>query len=291
MPIDLYRSTATRLFLGAAAGEPDGIPVLDPDSPDCRDLLFPAAVGYGHDPGQYVPDMMAAPDRMRAIPPAEYDARFDEQERTQSSLEHLYLRDWRGECLDQNGQGYCWSYSTGAAVMMTRLKANMPFVRLNPHSVASLVKGGRDEGGWCGLSLAFARDNGYAAEGSGPTQWPPHGFGAAANRRFADPALKAAMQAHRVTDDWYDLGKPHWGQQLKDAQLRTVLLNNCPAPSDFNWWGHSVCALRHVRIEAGGWGLLVLNSWRGWGRRGLAVLRGSQARPDGAVSVVATMAA
>ena len=185
----------------------------------------------------------------------------------------------------------CWMYSTTGANMMRRLSSNMPFVRLNPHSGASIVKNGKDEGGWCGLSLQFQRENGIAEEGTGPLQWPVHEYGRQANQRFNDPAFKAAMAKYRITDDFYDLGKPAYEQVLKDAQHRTCLFNNNPCPSDFNWWSHSVCAIRYVRIEAGGWGLLILNSWAGWGRRGLAVLKGSQMRPDGAVCVVASMAA
>lgn len=291
MAIDYYRSSATRLFGGPTAGEPDGIPIIDPTTPEGRDLMNPKGFGKGHDPSQYVPDMMAAPSGMVTIDPSEYDARYDEQERTQSSLEHIYLREWKGDCLDQNGQGYCWSYSTGSAVMLRRLVMGLPFVRLNPHAVASIIKGGRDEGGWCGLSLQFARDNGEAPEGDGPNQWPLHAYGQQYNQRFNDPAFKAEMARFKVTDDWYDLGKPAYAQVLKDAQHRTCLFNNCPCPSDRNIWSHSTCDLRFVRISANEWGYLTLNSWKGWGRRGLGVMRAEYFRPDGAVSVVASAAA
>lgn len=283
---DYYRSSATRQFLRAVPGEPDGIPILD-DATD-PGVLFPKDAGFGHDPSQYVPDMMAAPHQMQLIDPSEYDARYDEQEAAQSSLEHLYLREWQGPCLDQNGHGYCWSYSTGSATMLRRLAMNLPFKRLNPHSVAAIIKNGADQGGWCGLSLAKYREIGCAEEGTGPGQWPVHSRQVG---RFSDPAVKAAMLLNRVTDDWYDLGQPLHGQKLTRQQLVTCLFNNSPSPTDFNWWGHSVCSIRYVRISAGEWGLLILNSWKGWGRQGLAVLRGSKAVPDGAVSAVNVRAA
>ena len=287
----IYRSTATSNFLQAVAGEPDGVPILDPDVPLDRDLLFPRWAGFGHDPRQYVPDMAAAPLGMKTYPESDWDALYDEQEREQSSLEHLYLRKWEGENLDQNGQGYCWDYSTTAANMMRRITMNLPFVRLNGHAAASIIKGGRDEGGWCGLSLKFQREHGQAEEGDGPLQWPTHAYGRTINKRFDDREFAEHMGRYRITDDRYDLGKPEYAQQLKREQHATCLFNNQPAPSDFNWWGHSVCALRYVRIERGNWGLLILNSWKNWGRRGLAVLQGSKARPDGAVAVAAVMAA
>lgn len=287
MAISYYRSTATRKYLGAVPGEPDGIPILDPTTPEGRDYLFYHGHARGHDPSQYHPDYMAAPDGMKVYSESDWDALYDEQERTESSLEHLYLRKWVGENLDQDGDGYCWAYSTGQAVMLRRLHANMPFVRLNPHSVASIIKNGRDEGGWCGLSLGKAREIGYAEEGTGPGQWPLHSKD---YRRFNDPAVKASMLRYRITDDWYDLGKPAYDQQLKVQQLATCLFNNCTSPVDYNEWSHSICGVRWVRVEKGVWCLLILNSWKGWGRRGLAVIQRSW-QHDGAVSVVSSVAA
>jgi hypothetical protein len=283
--VDLYRSTATKMFLGASPGEPDGIPIID-DSTD-NDYLFPAFGKFGYDPDQYVPDMYAAPDGMDTYKESDYDALYDEQERAQSSLEHIYLRDWKGECLDQNGDGYCWDYGVTSAVMLRGLALKQPFVRLNGHAAAAIIKGGRDEGGWAGLAIKFIREFGQAEEGNGPGQWPTHSRD---HRRFQDPAVKASMLKYRVTDDWYDLGKPAYAQEMKDRQRITCLFNNCPVPTDRMWWGHSTDDIRYVRIERGSWGYLTLNSWRGWGRRGLAVIRGTKARSDGSISVVASMA-
>lgn len=283
--MDLYRSNATQLFLGAAAGEPDGIPIIDTDKD--VDLLFPKGMTFGHDPDQYVPTFGAIPDSMTVYQESDWDALYQESEEKKSSLEHLFLRGtWKN--LDQNGDGYCWAYSPGHAIMLSRVKMHLPFVRLNPHSVASIIKNGRDEGGWCGLSLAKYREIGIAEEGTGPGQWPLH---SRQNSRFNDPTVKESMLQYRVTDDFFDIGKPLYSQQLKRSQLSTCLFNNNPSPVDFNWWGHSVCAIRWVRISAGEWGLLILNSWLGWGRRGLAVLRGPKMVPNGAVAVVATLAA
>lgn len=284
MPQDYYQSTATRVLLGSTHGEPKGVPIYDDST--SNDVFFPKGMATGHDPSQYVPDMMAAPLGMKTYDPGDYDALYDEAESKQNSLEHVYLRgNW--ENLDQNGDGYCWSYSVGHANMLRRVALHMPFVRLNPHSVAAIIKRGRDEGGWCGLSLQFERENGCAVEGTGPGQWPLH----SRSLKYDTPECRAEMKKYQVTDDWYDLGKPAYAQELKDAQHRTCLFNNCPTPSDFNWWGHSVCAVRWVRISANEWGLMILNSWKGWGRRGLAVLRGSKARNDGAVSIVNSLAA
>lgn len=294
--MDYYRSTATKNLMRAVAGEPDGIPIIDPTTAEGRDYLFRfrdpdsgKAASRGHDPSQYVPDMQAAPLGMKVYTPSEIDAIYDEQEEKQNSLEHLYLESgW--ENLDQDGQGYCWAYSTGHAIMVRRMALHLPHVRLNPHSVASKIKGGRDEGGWCGLSLKFMREHGIAEEGDGPNQWPKQKYGASLNKRWDNPEFKAAAARFRITDDWYDLGRPEYGQQLKDDQLSTCLSDLCPSPVDYDEWSHSIAALRWARVERAYYAPLILNSWKGWGRRGLAIIQKSW-HHDGAVSVVSSMVA
>lgn len=261
------------------------IPIID-DSPsaDVLDLANPKGVCYGYEERDYKlypKEMFSAPSEMILIPQSEWDARFDLQEETKSSLEHLYLSGPNGasvfENLDQNGDGYCWIYSNGSAMMIDRLKSNQPLVRLNPHSSGAIIKGGRNEGGWCGLGAKFLREHGMATE----EFWPRH------SRSLANdtPAARANMALHKVTEDYVDLTRDVYDQNLTKAQLATCLFNNVPCPVDFNWWGHSVCGLRWVRLEAGSWGLLILNSWKGWGRYGLGVLRGGKEIPDGAVAL------
>lgn len=269
------------------------IPILDPANVGDRDTLHPKDAIYGYverDYATYPEAMFSPPSEMEIIPENEWDARYDEQEATQSSLEHIYLSGPNGQPafvnLDQNGDGYCWAYSTGHAIMLDRLKRNMPLVRLNPHATAAIIKGGKDEGGWNGLSAKWARENGYAVEGTGPGQWPLH----SRNLKYDTPELRADMAKHKVLEDWVDLTRQVYDQNLTMAQCATCSFNNVPNPQDHNWWSHSVCGLRHVRIERGSWGRLILNSWKGWGRYGLAVLRGSQAVPNGSVAFRVTTA-
>jgi hypothetical protein len=262
------------------------IPILDDAVAVDRDVLNPDTGFKGlvpRDYNLYPQEFMGSPDEMDVIPESEWDARFDEQEATESSLEHIYLRGGQPAFtnLDQNGDGYCWAYSTGHALMLTRLRDNLPLVRLNPHATAAIIKGGRDEGGWCGLSGKWAAQNGYAEEGTGPGQWPLQ----SRDLRYDTPALRQEMAKHKTTEEWRDLTKQDWNQTMKAKQLATCGFLNIPAPSDFNWWGHSVCQVRWVRIERGSWGPLILNSWKNWGRYGLAVLRGSQATANNAIAI------
>lgn len=266
------------------------IPIYDPDVNVAA--LHPPDVGYGYVPRDYKehPEaMFAHPDEMQLVPASEDDARYDEQEETKSSLEHIYLSGPNGTPrfvnLDQNGHGYCWAYSVGTAIMLDRLRRNYPPIRVNPHGPAAILKKGRDEGGWWGLSAEFGRQYGYPVEGTGPGQWPLHSRDI---KKYDTPLLRSEMAKHRITEDWVDLTRKVYDQNLTTRQFATCGFNNQAAPSDFPWWAHSVCQVRWVRIERGSWGPLILNSWKGWGYYGLAVLRGDKAIAGGGGAIRST---
>lgn len=259
------------------------IPILEDFGTKRTDLTHPKGMTFGLVPRDYSVDpetMLAGPDSIQTIDPSEWDARYDEQEATQSSLEHVFLRGGQPAFvnLDQNGDGDCWAYSTGHSKMFTYLRDQMPVPRLNPHFIATYLK--RYNGGWCGASMQVITDVGCCEEGNGPDQWPLHSHSIG----LMNQTRLAAAAKNRVTENVYDLTRQVWDQELTSKQLATCGFNNIPSPSDFNWWGHSVCQVRWVRIERGSWGPLIINSWKNWGRYGLAVLRGSQAIADGAVA-------
>lgn len=262
------------------------IPIID-DGSEHADTLFPRDQSFGYVPRDYRVDpesMMAGPESIETIDPSEWDARFDEQEATQSSLEHIFLRGGQPAFtnLDQDGQPDCWCFSTGHAAMLLYLKAGLTPPRLNPHFLATHLK--TLDGGWCGKSMKEICQVGCCLEGDGPNQWPAHSH----DGRLINQARLDAAGRYRIIENVYDLTREVWDQRLTAKHLATCGFMNNPAPSDFNWWGHSVCQVRWVRVERGSWGPLILNSWKGWGRFGLAVLRGSQATAGGAVAALTT---
>ena len=272
MPISFYKGT---------------IPIIDTDGPT-NDIMYPKGVTFGLVPRDYSRDpesMFAPPSEMEIIPESEWDARYDEQEALESSLEHIYLSGPNGGPafvnLDQDQEGYCWTYSTGQAIMMDRLKRNLPPVRLNPHGPAAIIKKGANEGGWCGLSAKFAREFGFPEEGNGPGQWPLH----SRDLRYDTPQLRAEMLKRRIEEEWTDLTQAVYDQNLTRAQVATCGFTNTPGPRDYNHWRHSVCGMRWVRVERGSWGQLILNSWKNWGRHGLGVLVGSKAICNGGLAI------
>jgi hypothetical protein len=226
------------------------------------------------------PEVFASPDEMVLIDPSEYDARIEEKERTKSRMSDLRLGI---SSLQQGSYGYCWSHSTTQAMHILRLRMGQPFVPLSAFSVAAIIKKGRNEGGWCGLSAQFARDTGVASQ----RVWPQ---GDANPSRFNDAAVKEDMARHKITEDWVDLRKQVWDRNLTMKQIFTCLLLNVPLALDFEWWGHSVCGLDMVKIERGSYGIRIWNSWGDeWGDHGMGVLQGDKIIPMGAIAVRMTV--
>jgi len=257
-----------------------------------NDILFPKGMGRGYDESQVdtnlLPKMQSmfgdAPGQLKVIPESEWDARFEEQEALQSSLEHVRMRGNYGkmiDALDQNGQGYCWAYSTTGAVMILRAVANLPHVRLSGHAVGCQIKNYRDEGGWNGLSAEFAGAKGIPSI----KYWPEKSM----SRSNDTPEMRANSLEHLVTEDWSDQSVAVYDRNLTREQVATLLFNNIPVMGDFNWWSHSVLLLRWYRIGRGNWGPKLLNSWtNGWEDNGMSVLEGRKAIPDGAAALRVT---
>ncbi len=173
----------------------------------------------------------------------------------------------------------CWTHSTAHTIMLMAMAQGQPVVRLNAVAVATMLN--QTNGGWCGLSMKFARENGYPEIGTGPGQWPYQ------SRHGKDtPELRANMKKHLNLEDWYDLGKKEYNQTLTKQQLQTCSFNNHPMATDFNRFGHSMACVRIVRYEKGAWAPLIMNSWVGFGYYGLAVL--ADIWPDNAVALRST---
>lgn len=225
-----------------------------------------------------------SPDGIKLYDEVDWDAVYEESERNEDSLLDIFLRGGKPkfENLDQNGDGYCWSYSTGQAIMLDRMKQNLTPLRLNPHATAAIIKRGRDEGGWCGLSAKWGIENGYAVEGNGPGEWPLH----SRNLKNDTPELRKNMALHKIGEAWYDLGRQEYDQTLTKKQIVTLGLSDIPMALDFNHFSHSMCGIVVVRIEKGHWGPVVLQSWKGWGYYGLGVL--ADMWPDNAIAIRST---
>jgi hypothetical protein len=211
--------------------------------------------------------------------------------------------------LDQNSQGYCWSYSTGSMLLLARAVRNEPYVRISPHAVAWKIKGGRDEGGWGAQSAEWAATNGYPSD----KFWPQKSM----SRQYDKPETWENAKLHTITEGWVDLQAQQYDRNLSRQQYATCWLLNQPTNNDYNDWSHSVCGCDLVdgastwgqvradtgklvtwqefkRIwslddEAGGFGSRFWNSWSdSYGALGMGVRTGNKAWPDGGTALRST---
>lgn len=199
----------------------------------------------------------------------EIEDRLADQLRTKSSLEEVCMAEM--PILDQDGYGYCWGHSTVNAVQCVRGLNNQPYEPLSAFAVCAIIKRGRNEGGWCTLSLKFVTEHGVPSQ----KLWPQ---GKANVSTYDTPAMRENAKKNIVTE-WFDLSES--GSEVK-RQLATLLLMNVPVATDYNWWGHSVLAFRLLSWNP--FRTRIKNSWAGWGNNGMGDLEGSKAIPNGAVA-------
>jgi len=262
----------TGKLTSSAFGSSQGVPFTIDDSTS-NDLIYNPIIdgqvmAHGlvkRDYSAYPKEMFQQPTELKLYPESEWDARFEEEEKQESSLEHIFNRmaKERGiqvPFLHQNGNGFCWAYSVGNATMLDRATRNMPYVRLNPHAVAAIIKNGRDEGGWCGLSAKFYRQFGCPTE----EFWKVH----SRDIRQDTPAMRADAAKYKTLEDWVDLQSSVYDATMTKQAIATCLFSKIPCPVDYDEWSHSICAGRWYRVEKGVWAPRILNSWLGWGDNG-----------------------
>lgn len=209
----------------------------------------------------------------------EIEAAIIAQETNKSSLQHLRDIAANGQRMpsyDQNGQGYCWAYSSTCAASLARIMAGLPYVRLSAHKVGCFVKGYRDQGGWNSQSVDHIAEHGVPSE----DLWPAKSM----SRSNDTPEMRANAALHKITE-WMDLA-PRGATARR--QQATALLHNMPIATDRGWWGHSTCDVRLIawgpngsRMKTRTW-----NSWTdSWSDAGMGDIEGSRVDHDGAIAV------
>ena len=242
-----------------------------------------------HPQGSYKSTIPYDPDTMPLIPREEWSERIADMVAAKSrtgDIRNTFLNGSHIPALDQNGQGYCWAYSTTMCVMMSRMLSNMPYVRLSAHSVAWTIKNGRDQGGWGAQSADFIQERGVM-----PTNvWPEKSM-SGGTLNTAENWAKA--EPFRIYEAWMDLTPRQYDRDMTFDQVMTCLLNNIPVVGDHNWWGHSVCLVdaheldsRKSLTDPDRWGTATINSWSdNWGTNGYGIIRGRKGIPDGGLAV------
>lgn len=256
--------------------------------------------------------------QLQLIPRNDWAKLIQEGEADQSFLSHIRRKNGPNgghiPSLDQNGQGYCWAYSTGGCIMLWRAKMGLPYVRICPHSVACRIKNFKDEGGWSALSADYVAKNGM----NDINDWPEKSMSRSNDN---EQSRKAALK-YKVDGVWGDMQASVYDRNLSEDQAMSLLLGRWPVMGDFNWWGHAVCLmdptlnvrptestrLRKLmatdfgsldlnnaadsKVYADAFGKRGLNSWTdNYGDQGEFVLGGTKARLDGGVAVGLPVAA
>lgn len=240
-------------------------------------------VGRGYVPRDYSvypPEMLSPPSEIQIYPRSEWSARIKEAEETKSRISDVLLSQGIPS-MSQGSSNYCWTHSTVGGVQAVRAVNNQPYVPLSAFMVAAVIKRGANEGGWCGLSAKFLREVGVCSQ----TLWPQ------GNRSLSHdtPECRADAAKRKVTEDFVDLTRNVYDQNLTVEMVVTCLLNRIPVAGDFSWWGHSVLLCDPVEVEPGSFGIRIRNSWGdGWGEKGFGILRGPKAITDGAVAIRVT---
>jgi hypothetical protein len=228
----------------------------------------------------YPAEMFDAPRDMKLIPRSEWQARIQEQEARKSRISDILLSGDDGKpipSLDQGPNGYCWGHSTGGCIQAVRAINGQPYVPLSCYMVCAIIKKGRNEGGWCGLSAKFMREIGICSQKT----WPQGDRNTARDT----PAVREEAAKYRVHEEWVDLSRDVYDQNLSMDMVVTCLLMNIPVAGDFNWWAHSVLLCDAVWVD-GAIAIRFRNSWGdGYGNKGFGVLQGSKAVTNGAVAI------
>lgn len=210
----------------------------------------------------------AEPFNLPLISRSEWPDRIEEAERKGSHLRALCEQAGM-EVLNQNGTSYCWINAPTWTVMVQRIAAGLPMVRLSPASVGAKIKGFRNQGGWGTEGLEYIARHGLVPQ----DKWPAN----AIDRSYDNAASDAERPKYRVRE-WWDIPRNF-------DKLATCLFLNIPVAIGLNWWSHEVTAMRVVALSGGKFGIEIANSWGSdWSDHGYGVLTESKGTPDDAVA-------
>ncbi len=164
-------------------------------------------------------EMFEPPTAMPLIPKSEWSARIKEMEEQQSRISDILLANGIPS-MDQGSVGYCWGHSTVGCIQAVRAINNQPYIPLSAYMVCAIIKGGKDQGGWSGLSAKFIREVGVCSQ----SMWPQGDR----NVNRDTPAVRANAALHQIDEEWCDLTRSVYEQSLTFEQLMTCLMSRTP---------------------------------------------------------------
>jgi hypothetical protein len=205
------------------------------------------------------------------IPESDWEPRWNEQVRTNSTLEHLIKRHGV-QIKNQKRTNYCWIFGPTYAAEVVRALSGQSYLSLSPASGGAQIKNYRNSGGWGIEAIKWIAERGLV-----PSQfWPD----TAIDRAHATAENRERAMGFRSTE-WY--GFP-------DRDVRYVvsaILRRLPVPVGYSWWGHEVCSIGLAFSGGSLARLRIANSWDvTWGEQGYGWVEGRRMTPDDAVSPI-----
>lgn len=202
---------------------------------------------------------------LKVIPRDEWPDRIREMEEGKKSLVHL-VREQNIPPLNQANTNYCWANGPTQAVQIRRVTSGHPLVLLSPASVASIIKKGRNEGGWGTQAMELMADRGI----NSTKLWGPNDR----NYRTLDTE-EARDEAKRFrVKKWLEAEPRNMDQEF------TLYFLGFATGNGHNRWSHEITGLRPV--YSGGdakalknYGRDIYNSWGpNYGDGGIGTLMG-----------------
>ena len=204
------------------------------------------------------------------IPRDQWQARIEERKEKQERIIDK-VRYAKLPHKDQGRTNYCWVNAPVHALEISRMQANEEPVSLSPAWAGSIIKRGRNVGGWGREAIEFLYNHGTVPSFVCSDNDQSVRHNTAGNRKTAS--------RYRVTD-WVEC------QPRNVEQMVSLLLRDYCGAAGYNWWGHEV-AVTDVDWIDGDVATIIRNSWRGWGDFGFGVLQGSRMLADDLVFCLA----
>ena len=221
----------------------------------------PRRTTYGSSEAQQI-GLIAGEEQIKPYPESEWPDRI-------KAMAGRFIGDVmvanKVKCKDQNGLGFCWTYSLTSCVEVIRLQQGQGYVELNPESLGGDV-GWRNAGNSLDSAIAYARTHGICERRFSP----PHNLKTGTWQKGWEENALGYKPA-----EWFDLdGKERWPMTV------TALLSGYPVYVGYDWWRHAliVVGLTLVGSEVC---LVLRNSWgSNYGDDGYFVLKGNKKYPS-----------
>lgn len=232
----------------------------------------PDAEAIGLEPIEAVPDVL--------VPEGEYAAVVSHAHEQQAfPIYHMY-DSWAppGYKFNQNGLGYCWTWSGTGAVMTLRALEDKDFVPLAPVSMGYLV-GWRNNGNYLESFIQGAREDGICPAVNGE-------INSHKNSRSYWDQHDADRHLYRLDKVWDTNARA--GDDVMIQHCLSILSYGRPLYCAWNWWGHAVLVvgMRWDETEYKNIVWLLRNSHN---EDDVIELTGSRGVPDEAYGFVSTV--